>query len=484
MATHGAVPSNWRAYELLPGDADKRHFTRCPPDVSSHDQQLSGAEAKVGHLGHLKAQYHDLSQRLDANPVGMPEPSSAEARAGWQEILEIIYTPEEAALAARLPLMPAGLRAIAKRVGLSPEELKPRLETMADKGIVMDLVHPESGKVRYLLSPPVVGFFEFSMMRAKDWVPKKRMAEALDAYAHGDDTFAREVFGGDTVIGRAMVHESALGDEILPDVLDWERTTAIVEDARSFAVSYCYCRHKTEHLGERCDAPMDTCLSLNAGADFVVRRQFGRAVERSEARDILTKARESRLVQIADNVQNRPAYICSCCGCCCGQLSAINQFDLPAVNPSGWQAVTNLEKCRGCSRCSRACPITAITMLPKRVRGQRKNELKPQVDAERCIGCGVCVLACSTNAAMTMERRPKRPHVPLNAIERTVRMALERGKLPHLLFDEGASRGSRFLNHVVRGICALPAAQRALASEQLKSRFVRFALGTVRDPTG
>jgi hypothetical protein len=60
-------------------------------------------------------------------------------------------------------------------------------------------------------------------------------------------------------------------------------------------------------------------------------------------------------------------------------------------------------------------------------------------------------------------------------------MALERGRLPHL-FDVGASRGSRFLNTVVRALCALPPVERLLASEQLRSRFVRHALVSTGDP--
>ncbi|MFQ5477881.1 MAG: 4Fe-4S dicluster domain-containing protein [Candidatus Krumholzibacteriia bacterium] len=430
----------------------------------------------MGHLGHLKQEYRELVTRLGAGPVGMPEPSDARARAGWRDILEILYTPEEAALAARLPLVPAGAAAIAPRVEMSIEALLPRLDAMADKGLVMDLIDPDTGESRYLLSPPVVGFFEFSMMRAKDLVPKKRMAEALDAYTHGDDTFAREVFGGDTVVGRTLVHESALGDEVLPDVLDWERATSVIEDAEAFAVSYCYCRHKAEHNGKRCDAPMDTCMSINAGAEFVIRRGFGREADKAEAMDILVSSRESGMVHLADNVRNRPTYICNCCGCCCGQLSAINEFGVAAVNPSGFQAAPDLDRCRGCSRCSRACPVTAITMAPQRVGAKRKNDLIPQVDTSRCIGCGVCVAACRTNGAMTLERRSERPYVPANAIERSVRMALERGRLAHLLFDQGSSRGSRFLNGAVQALCALPPVDRVLASEQLRSRFVRYVL--------
>ncbi|HSQ00801.1 MAG TPA: 4Fe-4S dicluster domain-containing protein [Candidatus Dormibacteraeota bacterium] len=437
----------------------------------------------MGHLRHMKEEYQELVARLNAGQVGLPEPESAPARKGWQEILEILYTPEEAWLGARMPLMPATLDGIARRVGLAEEALKPRLEAMADKGIVMDLVNPETGETRYLLSPPVVGFFEFSMMRHDDLIPKQRMAEALDAYTHGDDTFAREVFGGDTVIGRAMVHETALGDGVVPEVLDWERATAAIRDASSIAVQTCYCRHKAAHLGKQCDAPVDTCMSLNAGADFVIRHRLGRPAEKSEALEILSQARARGLVQIADNVQNRPTYLCNCCGCCCGQLQPINDFGLPAVNPSGFQPVLHLERCKGCSRCARACQVTAIAMLPHRVAAKRKNDLVPQIDSDRCIGCGVCADTC-LNGAMVMERRTQRPYVPLNTIERSVRMALERGKLPHLLFDVGASRGSRFLNAVMRALCALSPVERVLASEQVRSRFVRYALQTAQDPTG
>ncbi|MCK5378635.1 MAG: 4Fe-4S binding protein [Acidobacteria bacterium] len=438
----------------------------------------------MGHLGHLKAEYRELADRLNAGSVGFPEPESETARNGWQEILEILYTPEEAALAAKLPVMPSSLRVIAARLGMGEEDLKPRLDRMADKGIVMDLVHPKTGKTKYLLSPPVVGFFEFSMMRAQDSIPKKRMAEALDAYTHGDPTFAHEVFGGDTVIGKTMVHESALSDEDLPDVLDWERATSVIEEAHNFAVSYCYCRHKAEHLGKRCDAPMDVCLSVNAGASFVVHREFGREIDRSEAMDILIQSRESGLVQVADNVQEKPTYICNCCGCCCGQLQAINEFDLPAVNPSGFVAASDTDDCNGCSRCARACPVGAIEMRPAPVVGRRKNDLRPSIDTDRCIGCGVCVQACHSRHAMTMKRRPIQPMVPRTSMERILRMSIERGKLPDLLFDQGAGRGSRFLNQALHGLTALGPIERAIASEQVKSRFVRFALRNVSDPTG
>jgi Pyruvate/2-oxoacid:ferredoxin oxidoreductase delta subunit len=437
----------------------------------------------VGHLGHLKQEYQALIRRLDAGQVGLPEAADPAAQSARRELLEILYTPEDAALAAQMPVVPATLEEVSARVGIDPIGLKPRLDAMCDRGLVMDMVHPETGDTWYVLSPPVVGFFEFSMMRTGDeTLPKKRVAEALEAYAHDDPTFAREVFGLETVIGRALVQEGELACEVLPDVLDWERATSVVREARAVSVSNCYCRHKAEHLGKACDIPQEICLSLNAGADFVARRKLGRAIDNAQAMAILLSAREAGLVQIADNVRNRPTYICNCCACCCGQLQAINEWDLHAVNPSGFVPRHDDRDCKGCSRCSRACPVTAISMRGQRVESRRRNDLEPHFDLDRCIGCGVCA-GVGKQKAISMVRRDTTPYVPDNSLERSIRMALEHGRLADLVFDYGAGRGHRFMNRVLRTITELPPARQLLASELLRSRFLRAAITKLPDIT-
>ncbi|HET6922513.1 MAG TPA: 4Fe-4S binding protein, partial [Anaeromyxobacteraceae bacterium] len=134
----------------------------------------------------------------------------------------------------------------------------------------------------------------------------------------------------------------------------------------------------------------------------------------------------------------------------------------------------------GCSRCARACPVGAIAMGPERVTAQVKTALRPKVDEDRCIGCGVCAGACQRKA-MRMARGTGTRHVPRNSVEKAVRQALERNQLADLLFDGGDGLGSRFLHDAVKALTALPPAQKLLASEQVRSRFVRAALERFRD---
>jgi len=54
-------------------------------------------------------------------------------------LVQALFTPEEAALAARLPVRPAKLKTVAERVGMAPDALRPLLEPLCDKGLVMEL---------------------------------------------------------------------------------------------------------------------------------------------------------------------------------------------------------------------------------------------------------------------------------------------------------------------------------------------------------
>ena len=95
-----------------------------------------------------------------------------------------------------------------------------------------------------------------------------------------------------------------------------------------------------------------------------------------------------------------------------------------------------------------------------------------------CLGCGVCVRACPEKA-LTLSSRPERVITPKDGAHRAVMMAIERGKLQNLLFDNRVLWNHRALAAVFEVIFKLPPIKQALGSRQLKSRYLEALLNRI-----
>ena len=130
--------------------------------------------------------------------------------------------------------------------------------------------------------------------------------------------------------------------------------------------------------------------------------------------------------------------------------------------------------CTGCGKCVDVCPVEAMGLVsasdPKAPR--RK---KARVDARTCLGCGVCVRSCPSRA-ITLARRERTVVTPVNTAHRVVLMAVERGNLQNLIFDNHALSSHRAMAAILGAVLALPPAKRSLAAGLLKSRYVAAAL--------
>ena len=67
----------------------------------------------------------------------------------------------------------------------------------------------------------------------------------------------------------------------------------------------------------------------------------------------------------------------------------------------------------------------------------RAKKKRAKVDEEICLGCGVCVKVCKVGS-LGLVARPERVITPLNSTHKAVLMAIERGKLQNLIFDDQA----------------------------------------------
>jgi ferredoxin len=87
------------------------------------------------------------------------------------------------------------------------------------------------------------------------------------------------------------------------------------------------------------------------------------------------------------------------------------------------------------------------------------------------LGCGVCVRSCP-NGGLSLRSRPERVITPLNSVHRVVMMALERGDLQNLIFDNQVLWNHRALAAVLGVILRMPPLKQVLATRQVKSRYL------------
>jgi hypothetical protein len=156
----------------------------------------------------------------------------------------------------------------------------------------------------------MAGFFEFSLMRVRGDLDQKVLSELFYEYMNVEEDFIKSLFTeGQTQLGRTFVQEAMLPGDNGLEVLDYERASEIIETATHRGIGMCYCRHKMEHMGRACAAPMNICMTFNGSAASLIRHGFAREVEAAEGLDLLQQAQEENLVQFGENVQQRVNFI-------------------------------------------------------------------------------------------------------------------------------------------------------------------------------
>ena len=323
--------------------------------------------------------YWNLARHLDRLPGGFESQDPAVER----QLLERLFTPEEAELATQLTLEREDATTIADRAGLPLEETESRLDEMAQKGLILS-VTSENGALQYQAMPWVVGIYEFQIDRLDDellhmihdyWLTRKPLERPTGPQM-------RTIPIGESI-------------DLHLEVLPYEQISALIADEDRFAVAPCICRHTAKMAGVGCEAPEEACLVFGEWADYFVRTGRGRPIDNNEIKDILAHADAANLVLQPSNSQEA-AFICCCCGCCCGMLLGLKMHPRPSeVVVNAFIAQLEPELCEKCETCLERCQVNALTPGLDHV----------VLNTVRCIGCGLCVSTCPTSA-LTLTRKP------------------------------------------------------------------------------
>ncbi|TFH38567.1 MAG: hypothetical protein E4G96_10300, partial [Chrysiogenales bacterium] len=229
--------------------------------------------------------YEQLRDILDSHPSTAPESPAI------IEILKILFTPEEAALAAVMSFKPWGVEKIASAASIPADGALAMLESLADKGVVFSKT--KDGAPLYGLLPLIPGVFEFPFMKS-DGSPMHRKLGALWEEYHAG-ALGASFAGNPTPLMRVVAVEKSLKAE--QRVHPYEEVKHFIENAKSIALADCACRVSVG----ACDRPKDVCLIFDGAAEFLVSRGFARPINVKEGMEVLDRAERAGLVHTSNN---------------------------------------------------------------------------------------------------------------------------------------------------------------------------------------
>jgi ferredoxin len=331
-------------------------------------------------------QYQALADKLDSFPQGFPSASSGVEL----ELLALLFSPEEAGLAARFSLTFSRLEEICDDYGISIKEARTLVKNMAGKGLIK-IKRGENG-IEVRLLPFVVGFYE------------NQVATIDEEFARLFEIYYREAMPGllslTPQFHRVVPVKEAINTRV--EILPEDNVASLLSNKAAWAVMDCICRKQKELIGEGCDHPIRSCLIMSETPGVFDEMEGVDTLDLDGALEALDQAAAAGLVHTVSNHKRDISYVCNCCTCSCGILRGIADANIAnVVARSAYMARVDEDFCITCGICEEDCQFSAISIEDIAV-----------INRDKCVGCGVCARACPEEA-ISLVLRPEDEILPI-----------------------------------------------------------------------
>jgi len=346
--------------------------------------------------------------------MATPEPDVYERLIDWwkqtwwgmpdtDEVLPLLKThlnPEEAALLTGIPFQGRTLEQVADTCQMEAEQLRPRLDELARRGVLFRTVTPDT--IRYSINDSMFVYFRSAFWRGDSDETTRAIAPLVNQ-AYYDGFFEQYDFTHLKGL-RVLPVQGTIEDT--RQIMPYEGVVKVLDSMDYFAVSHCACRHRKnlDPAFPDCEHSTEVCLHFGRLGRYTVENGLGREISRDEAEDVLRRSAEEGLVHGVSNWQEGIDTICNCCRCCCLFLEAFHVLKhSEGLGPSNYQVRTTPDACRGCGTCEDRCPMGAI-QLEESPQARSRNGKMAVLNPDLCIGCGVCAYKCPSDSLVLVPR--------------------------------------------------------------------------------
>ena len=322
----------------------------------------------------------------------------------FYDLVEELFTPEEAAVNNGLGKRPETLEQVAARMARDPQGLSALLDGMADKGLCATFM--ADGRRVYQALPFMPGIFEYQFVGGGASARHRRLARLIDAYKKAC-TVAKGVDPIRFPVTRVIPVDKTI--DVGNRIHTYDQVATYIDKYDAIGVGTCYCRHAAHLRGEQThDMPMEVCMWFGDAADYLIERMGGKRVSKAEALAVLDRSEAAGLIHMSRNTTEDIQFLCNCDRWHCEVVTHVLQQPKPGwVFNSGYAPRFDPERCVACETCLDRCPSEALTL---------GDDDLPTVTPERCFGCAVCASGCPENA-IAMHAKPDFVAPPRDARE-------------------------------------------------------------------